>query len=55
VEGECGLLLDEKSVAFTQGSSLHFCIEEARFTLRGLPGKRARILVFLDPKEAIST
>jgi transcriptional regulator with XRE-family HTH domain len=54
LEGECRLTIGDHPVSFSAGSSLHLSVEEAKFSLQGVPGKRARILVVLDPKEAIS-
>jgi transcriptional regulator with XRE-family HTH domain len=54
LEGECSLLIDGKPMEFQAGSSLHFCVEDAAFSLRGIEGQRARIAIILDPKEAIS-
>jgi transcriptional regulator with XRE-family HTH domain len=55
LEGECQLNIGGKTVVFAAGSSLHICVEEAKFSLQGIAEKRARILVVCDPKEAIST
>jgi len=55
VSGECTVLLDGRPVPFAQGSSLHFCVDDAELALRGHPEQPARILAFVDPKEAISS
>jgi transcriptional regulator with XRE-family HTH domain len=55
LEGECRLVIGEKPVPFTAGSSLHLSVEEAKFSLQGGEMSAARILVVFDPKEAISS
>jgi transcriptional regulator with XRE-family HTH domain len=52
-EGDCSIKAGGEVVPFPMGSSLHVSVEEAGVTLLGAPDARGRILVFLDPKEAI--
>lgn len=53
IDGGCSIVLEGEGVPFPAGSSLHVCVEEADLTLRGAADAKCRILVFLDPKEAI--
>ena len=54
VEGECSLVLGGELVSFGVGSSLHHCVDEGVIALKAHPHLPARVIVFLDPKEAIS-
>jgi len=53
LEGNCSMLLGRELVPFPAGSSLHVCVEEVDLTLRGAEDSRCRLLVCLDPQEAI--
>jgi transcriptional regulator with XRE-family HTH domain len=53
IDGGCSVLVGGEPVPFLAGCSLHVCVEEADLALRGAPDGSCRIVVFLDPKEAI--
>ncbi len=54
VGGEGTVLLDGKPVPFTQGSSLHFCVDDAALSIRAGEQQPCRVIIFVDPKEAIA-
>ena len=54
VGGECSLLLEGGTVPFREGNSLHICVEESTLELRCDADQSCRMLILLDPKEAIA-
>jgi transcriptional regulator with XRE-family HTH domain len=53
ITGNCFVVVEGEAVPFQTGSSLHVCVADADLMLRGAPDANCRILVFLDPREAI--
>jgi len=53
LEGGCEVSLSDGAVAFGPGDSLHLCGSDANLTLRASTERETRILLMVDPREAI--
>ncbi len=52
--GRCDFLLEGQWSPFGQEDSLHVAIEEGKIPIRGAADQDARLLIVVDPREAIS-